>query len=95
VRADLPRGIQAAQILHAGGESIEHRLPSGTYAVVLTVPSERALVHLADDLRRAGIEFTAIFEPDAPYDGALMALGLAPRRKEVLRRVLSNLPLLR
>ena len=49
----------------------------------------------ADDLRRAGVQYTAIFEPDAPYNGALMALGLAPARKGAMRRHLSKLPLLK
>lgn len=95
VRADLPRGVQSAQIVHAAGESIDTRVPEGTHAVVLTAADERRLVQLADALRTAGVEFTAIFEPDPPFDGALMALGVAPRRKEELRRHLSALPLLR
>jgi hypothetical protein len=95
LRADLPRGIQAAQAIHAAGESSPGNLQPGTFAVALTCPSERALVHVADDLRRAGVRFVAIFEPDPPYDGALMALGLAPARKGVLRRHLSKLPLLK
>jgi len=82
-------------LLHAGGESSPGHLKPGTHAIVLTCPSERSLVKLADDLRLAGVRFVAIFESDAPYDGALMALGLVPARKEVLRRHLSHLPLLR
>ena len=70
-------------------------MDEGTYAVVLTAPSESALARVADQLRLAGVAFTAIFEPDAPYDGALMALGLRPERKESLRRHLSALPLLK
>lgn len=81
--------------MHAAGESAPGWLPSGTYAVVLAVPTERAIVQLADRLRLAGVPFVSIFEPDAPFDGALMALGLAPGRKEVLRRHLSSIPLLR
>lgn len=95
IRSDLPRGVGAAAIVHAAGESIGSRVPDGTHAIVLATPNESALAHVADDLRRAGIDFTAIFEPDHPYDGALMALGLAPRRKEALRRHLSRLPLLK
>jgi hypothetical protein len=95
VRADLPRGIQAAQIAHAAGESSPGNLPAGTYAVVLTAPGERALVQVADELRRAGVRFTAVFEPDPPYDNALMALGLTPARKGALRQFLSALPLLK
>lgn len=95
VRADLPRGVQAAQIVHAAGESVDRRVEEGTFAVVLTVPDERALVKLADELRRADVAFTAIFEPDPPHDNAMMAIGLAPARKESLKRHLSALPLLK
>ncbi len=95
LRADLPRGIQTAQAVHAAGESSPGNLPSGTYAVALTCPSERALVQVADELRRADVRFVAIFEPDEPHCGALMALGLEPARKGVLRKHLSKLPLLK
>jgi peptidyl-tRNA hydrolase len=95
VRSDLPRGVQAAQIVHAAGESVDRRVEEGTFAVVLTVPDERALVRLADQLRQSGVAFTAIFEPDEPHLGAMMALGLAPGRKEAIKRHLSALPLLK
>ena len=81
--------------MHAAGESSPGNLAPGTFAVALTVPGERELVKLADELRCAGIGFVAVFEPDAPFLGALMALGIVPRRKEDLRRHLSALPLLR
>lgn len=81
--------------MHAAGESSPGNLPSGTHAIVLVVPDEMALRGVAVRLARAGIEFVRIEEPDAPYDGALMALGVVPGRKEVLRRSLSSLPLLR
>ena len=93
MRADLPRGIQAAQIVHAAGESSPGNLPEGTYAVVLTVPDEDALMAVAARLIRVRVHFTPIFEPDR--GGELMALGLAPRRKEELKRHLSQLPLLK
>ena len=95
MRADLPRGIQAAQIVHAAGESSPGDLKEGTYAVVLTAPNEDALMRVAWKLLKARVRFTTIFEPDAPYNGALMALGLAPRRKEELRKHVSSLPLLK
>lgn len=37
------------------------------------------------------LAFVAIHEPDAPYCGALMAIGILPARREVLRRHLSSL----
>lgn len=95
VRNDLPVGVLAAQLIHAAGESSPGNVPEGTYAIALAVPNERALELLAVRLLRARVAFTAIREPDAPYNGALMALGLAPRLKSQLRRHLSDLPLLR
>jgi hypothetical protein len=95
VRSDLPCGLQAAQLVHAAGESSPGNLHAGTHAVVLAVPDELALVREADRLEKAGVQLTRIYEPDAPYHGALMALGLVPGRREDLRRHLSCLPLLR
>ena len=37
------------------------------------------------------LAFVPIHEPDAPYHGALMAIGILPARREVLRRHLSSL----
>lgn len=96
VRSDLPRGLQAANIVHAAGESAPGDLPEGTRAVCLTAPDEATLAAVADKLRAAGVALKAIHEPDAPHHGALMAIGCAPvRGREVLRRLLSSLPLLR
>lgn len=95
VRADLPRGIQAAQIVHAAGESSPGDIVEGTFAVVLAAPDEESLMAVAARLLRERVAFVPIFEPDAPYDGALMAIGLRPARKETLRRYLSALPLLK
>lgn len=95
MRADLPRGVQAAQIVHAAGESSPGNLPEGTYAIVLTAADEDSLMALGARLIRARVRFVPIFEPDAPFNGALMALGICPRRKEELRRHLSALPLLK
>jgi hypothetical protein len=82
-------------IVHATGESLREPHRAGTYAVVLTVPDELALAILADRLEAAGIALARVHEEDPPHCGALMALGIAPGRKEALRRHLSCLPLLR
>lgn len=95
VRADLPRGLQAAQIVHAAGESSPGNLVEGTHAVVLTVPDEAALLALSTRMRVSGVVHVVIVESDAPYEGQAMALGFRPNRKEVIRRHLSSLPLLR
>lgn len=95
VRADLPRGIQAANLVHAAGESSPGGLAEGTLAVVLTVPDEASIKALACKLERERVRHVRVVEPDAPYHGALMALGLAPVPREEVRRHLSSLPLLR
>jgi len=82
-------------LVHAAGESSPGNLPSDTYAVVLAVPDEAALAALKERLERAKIAHVAIREPDAPWNDALMALGLVPGRKEVLKKHLSMLPLLK
>lgn len=95
VRADLPRGIQAANIIHASGESSPGNLSPGTHAVCLVVPDEQALRGVATKLEAHACRFAPIVETDAPFDGQLMAIGCVPAGKEVLKRALSALPLLR
>lgn len=95
VRGDLPRGIQAANIVHAAGESSPGNLPSGTHAVCLVVPGEKELWELERRLRHGGVKFSAIIESDSLFTAQLMAIGCIPAGKEVLRRFLSALPLLK
>lgn len=82
-------------LVHAAGESSPGDLPEDTFAIVLAVPSEAALARERDRLHAAGVSLVEIREPDAPYAGALMALGLRPARKEDLRKHVSQLPLLK
>ena len=95
VRGDLPRGLQAAMLVHAAGESSPGNMSDGTYAVVLKARDEVHLAAEADRLERAGVRLVRVHEPDAPYHGSLMSLGLVPGRREDLRRHVSQLPLLR
>jgi peptidyl-tRNA hydrolase len=95
VRRDLPPGTQAAQIIHAAGESSPGNLPSHTYAVALTCTDECELYELAIRLDAAGIKHKVIAEPDEPYNGAFMAIGIFPKPRSQIRRHLSNLPLLK
>ena len=62
---------------------------------MLAVQDERAIVALAAHLIRERVPFVPIFEPDAPFDGALMAIGVKPARKEALKRHFAQLPLLK
>lgn len=95
MRADLPRGLQSAQIIHAAGTSSTGNLPEDTHAVSLVARDEVHLSLIAKRLRLAGVEFTTVREDVAPYFGQLMALGLRPRRKEEIRRHVSDLPKLK
>ena len=95
MRRDLPLGVISANLVHAAGESSPGNLAEGTYAVVLQVPGEPELLALAERLERAGLRPVRVVESDPPYAGQLMALGVPPARKEILRRHLSSLPLLR
>lgn len=91
VRADLPRGVLAAQLVHAAGESSPGALPRGTHAVALAARDEAHLEALAQRLTFEGLPHHQIREPDPPWCGALMAIGLPPRppspRLEALRRL--------
>ena len=98
VRVDLPRGVQAAQLVHAAGESASTargRLPSDTHAVVLGVCDEAELKSVRERLVLACLPHVVIVENDEPWTGQIMALGLEPARREAVRRVLSSLPLLK
>lgn len=96
VRRDLPMGVIGAQLVHAAGESSPGDIPEGTFAICLGARDEDQLLELEDKLIAAGIKHTAIREPDAPYNGALMAVGIEPvEDRNVLRPITGNLPLLR
>lgn len=97
MRRDLPRGLQAANLIHAAGESSHGALPPNTRAVALWT-DDPTLAQLERKLLDAQIPHTAIREPEAPWNGALMAIGIAPCERETLkplRDVLPQLPLVR
>jgi hypothetical protein len=88
--------LQAAQIVHAAGESAYRPVPKGTNAVVLSVPSEASLRAVAESLSSHHVEHSTIVESDAPYTGQMTAIGVRPvRDRSTVRRCLSSLPLLR
>lgn len=95
VRADLPHGIQAAQLIHAAGESSPGNLPPHTHAIALTCKDERELEDLSFRLFQAGIKHHRILESDAPWTGQLMALGIPPAPRSLLKPLLSRYPLLK
>ena len=78
--------------IHAAGESSPGNLPSSTYAVALTCRDEAELHALAIRLDAAGLRHHLVREPDEPYNGQLMAIGIAPTLKSHVRRIVANLP---
>jgi peptidyl-tRNA hydrolase len=107
VRRDLPVGVIAAQVTHAAGESFARYLhnetiwrrpfgtPHGTIAVVLEARNSQHLHAVVRRLRQAKVPFEAIREPDAPWDGALMALGVWPGCRASLEPHFTGLDLLK
>jgi hypothetical protein len=60
------------------------------------VDNEAELALLAERLELAAIPHVAVREPDPPWSGALMAIGIPPLvESRAVRRVLAKLPLLR
>lgn len=85
-----------AQTVHAAGESTIFKLPPDTHAVVLAARSEEELLKLENHLLENSIPHRAIREPDAPFNGAITAIGLIPSRKtDKIKKALSQLPLMR
>lgn len=94
-RADIPAGLQAAQLIHAAGESSPGNLPTHTYAIALTCADEKSLSDLSFELFKLGIRHHRIIENDAPYEGQLMAIGIPPQPRRNIRKHLYRLPLLK
>lgn len=77
-RADLPTITQTVQLFHAAGESSPGKLAKGTFARVLQVADEAALKEIGWKLFSAGVKIAMVFEPDAPWNGQLMSIGVEP-----------------
>lgn len=78
IRRDLPLGVLGAQLVHAAGESSPGGLPVGTIAVALAARDESHLEELERKLIERQIPHRAIREPDSPWNGALMSIGIEP-----------------
>lgn len=94
VRTDLPHGVICAQIVHAAGET-GGNLPKGTIAIALSAEDEESLLSIEKKLIQCGVPHIAVREPDAPFFGALMAIGVCPGPKSKLKKLFSNLPLIK
>lgn len=98
VRADLPIGLQVAQVVHAAGESASPRPKPGTHAVALHAKDESHLRTIAQRLFDAGIEHHCVHEADddPQHPGQMMSIGLYPTRDRAkVGKVLSSLPLVK
>jgi peptidyl-tRNA hydrolase len=81
--------------VHAAGESVAGRVPSGTYAVVLAARDEPHLLEIEQYLKDKEIVHTSIREQGNALRGEITAIGLEPKKRSKLYRYLSSLPLLR
>ena len=94
VRAGLPLGVMAAQIIHAAGESAAGLPDSNTRALAVEARSDGEMYETLDRIRERGLAHVEIHEPDAPYKGALLAIGIRPVAKGCLK-FLQHLPLIK
>ncbi|HEX5060692.1 MAG TPA: hypothetical protein VFV99_15090 [Kofleriaceae bacterium] len=94
VRDDVPTGVQLAQTVHAAGWSAQLPESQGaeppTIAVALAA-SPAELADLASALADAGVPHVRVHEPDEPWRGALMAIGVVPTSRARVRRYLAHL----
>lgn len=94
VREDLPKGVLAAHVCHAAGES--GPAPPGSIAVVLGVESELALYAAARRLDACGVLYTLIRENAGPFADQATAIGVMPiSDRSAIRKAVSALPLVR
>lgn len=63
--------------------------------MALHATNEQQLEDIAVQLDRAGIYACRITESDPPYTGQLMAIGIVPCQRDTVRKILSNLPLVK
>ena len=82
--------------MHAAREAGEGiPLNPHEYAIALTAKDEAELQALSENLFYAGIKHKRIIENDAPWTGQLMAIGIPPGKRSVLKRFLSKYPTLK
>ena len=94
VREDLPKGVLAAHVLHAAGES--GPAPSGSIAVALGVPDEATLLIVAARLEAAGIQHVLIRENAGVFNDQATAIGVSPvTDRTAIRRCTSALRLVK
>jgi peptidyl-tRNA hydrolase len=82
VRRDLPFGVTLAQVAHAAAES--NNLAGHCTVAVLGVRNENRLKKISYKLKSKEVAHVDIREPDAPWNGQLMAVGVVPGEREDL-----------
>ena len=98
VRSDAPVGVQLAQTIHAAGCSAqlpgaERTAPPATaIALEASLPE---LVALSGALDAAAVPHVLVHEPDEPWRGAPMAIGVLPTSRARVRRFVAHLKLVR
>lgn len=104
VRSDLPFGTIAAQVAHAAARSAILRFngdvqPNIDHAMVVVLEA-RSPQHISAILQRLNrfenewLNFVPVYEPDLPWNGALMAIGIAPGHRYILSSFFVGLELL-
>lgn len=94
VREDLPKGVLAAHVAHAAGES--GPAPPGTIAVVLGVSNETELLAIAARLATRGVAHVLIRENAGPFEGQATAIGVRPTHdRKTVGKAVSSLRLVR
>jgi peptidyl-tRNA hydrolase len=94
VREDLPKGVLAAHIAHAAGES--GPAPPGSIAVVLGVPNETELLAIAARLTARCVPHVLIRENAGPFDQQATAIGIRPTHdRKLVGKAVSSLRLVR
>ena len=76
MREDLPLGVLASQLTHAAGETGPAN--PGTHAVVLSAKNKDHLLKIERQLIAHKIKHHSVREPDLPWNGEIMAIGLYP-----------------
>ena len=92
IRRDLPIGVLAAQVAHAAARSGPH--DERDHVVILAVADEVELATVASSLAEVAVDHVQIFEPDPPWCGSLMAIGVRPMVRLSPIRALARLRLL-
>lgn len=85
--------MQLAQAIHAAGET-GGDIPQNCPAIALETDSD-SLLDLEAKLWDDAVPYEPIREPDDPYNGQLLAIGIFPGEKEILQKYVSTFRLAR